>query len=331
MKGNYLKYPDPPNTIKIELTEGCNLRCGMCGIQGIREKAGGPYKFLTPALASRLAIALSATGWNCKMECAMRGEPLMNPDAAEIFAVFRYHNPKMHIMVTSNALALLKKPGVDANLDMLFNAGVNTLALDAYRPSMKAIEQVRQNKKYKIQDYEQASAEKEASPYQKMSVSTQRIVIMEDFETACLNGEALGVKHVNNHCGAGMPALKEPLDKRCSRPFREMVIRHDGHLTLCCNDWRGELYLGHVLDDYGSFEEAWSCNVMMSARKALYHSDRGFAPCEKCNERTYRNGLLPDKRGLEELPKPKKTDWVRLDDAHAKGPMTKPVFRPWEG
>ena len=51
-------YQDPPNSIQIELTEGCNLACSFCGIQAIRDnkahgplnihgKASAPYRYLT--------------------------------------------------------------------------------------------------------------------------------------------------------------------------------------------------------------------------------------------------------------------------------------------
>ena len=49
---------EPPFCIQFELTEGCNLACSFCGIQGIRDngahgpsnttgKNSKPYKFMT--------------------------------------------------------------------------------------------------------------------------------------------------------------------------------------------------------------------------------------------------------------------------------------------
>jgi MoaA/NifB/PqqE/SkfB family radical SAM enzyme len=41
VQSNY--HQDPPNSIQIELAEGCNLACSFCGIQSIREnEADGP-------------------------------------------------------------------------------------------------------------------------------------------------------------------------------------------------------------------------------------------------------------------------------------------------
>jgi len=45
-------YQDPPNSIQIELTEGCNLACSFCGIQAIRDnKAHGPLNIRGKASA----------------------------------------------------------------------------------------------------------------------------------------------------------------------------------------------------------------------------------------------------------------------------------------
>jgi tRNA A37 methylthiotransferase MiaB len=51
-----------PYTLKLEMTEGCNLRCSFCGIQGIRE-ARGDYKYLPLSRAKLMADRLAESGW----------------------------------------------------------------------------------------------------------------------------------------------------------------------------------------------------------------------------------------------------------------------------
>lgn len=317
---------DSPNTIKVEMTEGCNLRCGMCAIQGIREKAGGPYKFLTVELARKIAMKVRSTGWNSKVEFTLRGEPLMNPYSAEIVGVFRKELPTTHLMITSNALPLLRKPGVHGNLDILFSNGLNVLALDAYKPSAKAIERVRQYNGVEIFDYLTGGG---VSPYKKVPVSVKRIVIMEDFETLVMSRQKLGVKIGNNHAGVGLPPTEEPLKKRCVRPFRELVIRHDGKIPLCCNDWRGEYKIGDV-SDYKSLIDLWNNPEFHAVRVSLYHRDRDFNPCGRCSDSGYRLGLLPDKLGKKTLPEPTKATRRIIQRTSGGEPYTKPVLREWE-
>ena len=83
-------YQDPPNSIQIELAEGCNLACSFCGIQSIREngadgpdnthgKASAPYKYLSIERAKSICARIKEAGWNPRLEFAMHGEPTMHP------------------------------------------------------------------------------------------------------------------------------------------------------------------------------------------------------------------------------------------------------------
>jgi len=325
-----LKQPVTPNSIKVEMTEGCNLACKMCGINGIREKPGGPFKYLTVESAVRIADLIRESGWNPRIEFTLRGEPLMNPNREDIVSAFRARLPKIHLMVTTNAIPLLRGPGVHANINKLFEAGLNLLLVDDYKPSQKATALVRTYKERPVTGYGNVPGiEKGPSPYHRVKATEQRVVIIEDFETASKQERTIRAKRTNNHCGAGGPGLVEPLSKRCAHPFREMVIRWDGRLALCCNDWRDLLWMNHVWD-YPSLMAAWDNPVLQAARRKLYHRDRGMKPCDVCSERTYRDGFLPDKSGQFRLAEPTVVDENILHTALAHGPATTPVIRPWE-
>ena len=82
VQSNY--HQDPPNSIQIELTEGCNLACSFCGIQSIREneadgpqnihgKASAPYRYLTIERARSICDRIKEAGWNPRLEFAMHG------------------------------------------------------------------------------------------------------------------------------------------------------------------------------------------------------------------------------------------------------------------
>lgn len=325
---------EAPATLKIELTEGCNLRCGMCGIQGIREKAGGPYKFMEVVTADKLGRLVAAAKWNSKIEMAMRGEPLMNPQAAEIIATLRSHLPCNQIMMTSNGTPLLRSPGAVENAMTLFDAGLNVLAIDCYRESAKVEAQLRvaihdgtfTARNVKAFDYPCPENE---SPYNRYPVKQRTLFLIEDFEKASMEGIKVGVKKASNHCGAGLPPNLEPIAKRCARPFREMAFRHDGQVALCCNDWRGAYHIG-------SYEKAkdildlWDGPALHAARVLLYASDRDFSPCDRCDNISYRVGLLPDHKGQTKLPKPSAQIIATAKSCSNRKTMTLAVLRPWE-
>ena len=322
-----------PNTLKIEMTEGCNLRCKMCGIQGIREKAGGPFSYMTLETAHVVTGLLAETTWDSKVEFAMRGEPLMNPNAAAIIQAFRTALPKSQLMLTTNGLPMLRKPGVSETCLSLFAAGLNILAIDCYKPSRKVEEEARKLLQEGFWERNGIIAKdypSDESPYHKYSHKAKRLFLIEDFEAAAVEGEKVGTKIASNHSGAAYPPVPEPLAKRCARPFREFTVRWDGKVSLCCNDWRGVYKVGLLGKDFKSIEEAWNSPPLVSARKMLYDRDRGFAPCSACDNISYRVGLLPDPSGKQPMAKPTKADREQVKKSGSGKSMTIPILREWE-
>lgn len=318
----------PPFCVQVELTEGCNFYCDFCGLQGIRAKAGGPYKFLKPKIAEKIASDMADAGWNSRIEFAMHGEPTMHPERNRIIEIFRHYLPRNQLMMTSNGGGLLGKPGPKENIESLFEAGLNVLALDnyeAYKIVPKIIERLGRKFYIPVAYYPQNI---EASPHKRWKRGTQIIIVVADISTANVGSHA----SLNNHCGASAPLDFSAEGKRCAKPFREFTTRWDGRVAFCCNDWRGVLEAGDVRKE--SVEEIWQGKVYRIMRKMLYHGDRSVPPCHGCNALSYRVSLLPDHKGQETLPKANKAEREYVNALAAKGqrrPMTKPNKREWEG
>lgn len=321
----------PPFTIKLEFTEGCNLKCSFCGIHGIREKPGN-YKFFTPKLAERIAKQIFAAGWNSKLECAMHGEPLMNPDYLEIIRAMTSNMPNQ-IMVSSNSLALAKPPGIKENLKLLFETGLHLLVIDCYDVAEKVWSQVEGLAPDHVIVTHYPGG---PSPNKRFKKTEQRIVMIEDLAHARsededgVQGGKLGNRIITNHIGAAGPVSKDlPWAKRCARPFRELSVRYDGRVLLCCNDWRGEINVGDLRKE--DITDVWQNKVFHSARKLLYARNRkDINICSKCDNVSYRVGLLPDMKGQQDMPKPTKRDKDIMAEAARSRSMTKSVKRPWE-
>lgn len=316
---------EPPFTVKVELTEGCNIRCSFCGIQGIREAAGGPYYFQSLERAERIASEMARLKWNSRIEFTMHGEPTMNPDIVEIIGIFRKHLKKNQIMVTSNGGGLLPDPV--KKLNAMFDAGMNVLALDDYQ-YVKIVPKIR--KKFEKDadkitfDIHEHPAELDASPHKRWPRGTRKVIILEDLLYATKGLHS----HIANHCGAGAPRDRSTMGKRCARPFRELAIRWNGKVGACCDDWRGELKVGDITTT--PLDKVWNGPVFSALRKKLYHGERDIGPCDGCTSRSHRVGLLPDKKGKVELPRPNAADLRVLKRAVSGKPYTLPVLREWE-
>jgi len=316
---------DAPFAVQIELVEGCTLSCEFCGINGIREKPGNykamPIELVT-TVAQRLREAVDDDGWNPRIEFAMHGEPSMHPELTEAIAIFRDWLPKQSLMMLSNGSGLLKGDPTD-RINALFAAGLNCLGLDAYE-HVPLVPRIRAAYRGPVPVYDYP-AQKEHSVHVNHARGTRKVVILQDIVKAAEGNHAA----LNTHCGGGMkPPDGLPVAKRCAKPFRELAIRWDGNVALCCNDFRGIYKVGNVAD--GTIDDLWQSEPFMAARRKLMVKDRSFGPCQWCNATSMRVGLLPDKMGQRPMDAPLPSDDLVIEQACAGDSYTPPVRRAWE-
>lgn len=317
---------EPPFCIQVELTEGCNLRCEGCGIHGIREKAGGPYSFMTLKTAQVFARQVAEAGWNCRIEMAMHGEPSLNPQMLEIVQALRGWLPKHQLMMTSNGTGFLKD--THKKIVALFDAGLNVLALDDYE-AVKIVPKVLERamteslaaRGVTVKRYPQDGLE--WSPHRRWPKSARMLIVIEDIQKATEGSHA----KINNHAGYGGAPNDSKAGVRCAKPFREMGIRWDGSVAGCCIDWSGTLKAGNI--HKAQLDEIWHGPLFDAMRHKLYHGQRDFGPCAGCDHETYRLGLLPDKLGKHTLPLPSAEHLEALKKAQAGKSYTPIVMQSW--
>ena len=323
-------YQDPPNAMQIELTEGCNLACSFCGIQSIREndadgpsnihgRASAPYRYMTIELARELCTKIKQAGWNPRLEFAMHGEPTMHPFFIDMIRLFRQELPKTPLMMTSNGGGLLRD--TEKSVNQLMEAGLNVLFLDNY-DRIKIVDKIqeRYTGPYPVYQY---PSDRNANPHRRRKVTEHDIVVGLDLTLATAGTHA----QVSNHAGNAFPLNHTQDGKRCAKPFREMSVRWNGKIAICCNDWPGWYKCGSVMEQ--TLEEIWQGEAFHAAREKLYHGQRDFGPCNGCDNTTLRNGLLPDRMGRKALPEPTKETETAIKQALSGGtytPRCKNVF-----
>lgn len=293
---------DPPFAIQLEPVEGCTLACSFCALQSIRAngadavagvhgKSSAPYKRMEYVTALRVAKEIERLGWNPRIEFAMHGEPTVNERLSMMIGAFRNELPKSSILLTTNGSGL-KTVHVAHEL---FKAGLNTLAYDKYNHAPW-----RERAQGTLREYCVRSgiplyfypANKSASPHTRFF--GQRVVIIRD-----ITENSSGTHKITNQ--GGNSGTAEPLEQRCAKPFRELSIRWDGNVAICCDDWKGEYKIGNIHDM--PLDAIWQHSRFRAARVALYNAQRSaIGVCSGCNVRTYRNGLLPDKMGRVVMP-----------------------------
>ncbi len=319
----------PPNAVQIEPTEGCNLRCGFCGIRAIRDQGprgalSGPYEFMTVDTATTLARQILRLGWKSRLEFAMHGEPTVNPDLPAIAAAFKSRLPHHSLLLTTNGIPMLEGAWGTRSLREaifeMFAAGVNTIAVDDYKPHRVAPEIRRLKLPVPVIEY---PADRGGNPH--VRHPGHRVVIVQDIAEASAGTHS----YLNNHSGCAAPKDHSFNDRTCTLPFRELSVRWDGRIALCCNDWRGEYHLGHCID----LDGAWHSAAAYAARRILLNEGRGTIPvCNGCTYRPTRPGLLPDPAGKQraELGQPTPADHEVVAAASGEGAWAPVVLRRWE-
>lgn len=323
-------YQEPPFAMQIELVEGCQLRCPFCGLSGIREPAPAhDYKMMTLDTAKSVADQIREARWNSRIEFAMHGEPTMHSNPARMVQIFRSRLRKHQLMMTSNGGGLLKPPGVIKNLQALFKAGLNIFAFDAYE-YVKIKDKVDEAlEKWETMgllfDVHRYPDEREYSPHNRYGHKAKIFIRVKDISVAEVGTHS----DLNNHCGAGSEPLEKPMLARCAKPFREMSVRWDGSVAICCNDWRGVYKCGNAVKD--RLQDIWNGDEFKSARRFLIKGERGaLKPCNVCDAKSYRVGLLPDKFGKKRLREPDEHDRMTVKMAAKGEPYTQAILRPWD-
>jgi hypothetical protein len=334
---------DAPFAVQFELTEGCNLRCTFCGLNGIREPKINDYKCMTPEILSNVMHQIVKAGWNPRVEFAMRGEPTMHPDYVQMIKTARTFAPRLQLMMTSNAGGLMRRPGPLANVRALFDAGLNILALDDYT-GVNFVGKVRtalhesghlsigngeghhfygaDGVSFNVYEYPD---NKEGNPHQRVGHNGRMLSFIKAIDVAEDGTHAT----LSNHAGVGAAPNDNEYGSRCAKPFRELAVRFDGNVSVCCNDWRGVYKCGTLLEE-GGLLKVWNGAAMNAARQKLMVGERDFGPCKGCDARSYRVGLLPDKFGKVTLPLPDAKTAAAIAKAVSGPSYTAPVLRPWE-
>ena len=287
------RIQEPPNSIRLSIVEGCNLRCTFCGLQSIRGK-NNDYKLMPLETAAKLGALLKKAGWKSRFEIGVFGEETVHPQLEEIVRLVKPE--KSHVTLITNGYGLMRD--TIGRVRLLLEAGVDTIIVDDY---------VGINYAAKIQDrlsktdlclQNYPSDGLEVNPHTRNKRGEKRIVFVIDPSRA----EKGTHSYLHNYTGLGGPASSSKMGKRCAKPFRELVVRHDGLVPICCLDWRGEYIIGDInkIDD---IQVLWQSIYMNAARRKLYYGERDFGPCEGCTNRSYRVGFLPDKIGKQEIPK----------------------------
>jgi len=254
----------------------------------------------------------------------MHGEPTLNPNWLEIVELFRKILPNNQIMMTSNGGGIVSSKNIQNTIKTFFKNGGTILALDEYI-NVNLVNKIKASyDEFELDDLGvtvyQYPENKDGNPHQRTTKNKKKLTFISPIDVS-----TTGTHHsLNNHCGSGGKLDDSQVNKRCAKPFREMSFNWDGSVNLCCNDFIGEYHCGTIYNE--SIDILWNNKYFNSARKFLMLADRSkLRPCRGCNAKSYRTGLLPDKKGQDSLYEPTDSDSEIVLQALEGGPDRTPT------
>lgn len=285
----YKQYP--PLQIEIEPTEGCNLGCSFCGLRGIREKGTKPWKFLTIENAKEIAKKIRAERWKSKIQFCGHGEPTLNPDLLEIIKIFRWELPFNDMSMMTNGYGF--KHGIFdlksfcAELESL---DFNDIVFDVYSENgdWNVVDEIRD-----IYDIKIMGDESGGKVFSNKILKNKLRIILYPLELP----SHPSWRKLQNHCAAAAPLDYKRQHTVCTKLFRELFIRWDGKVALCCDDFRGQYFIEDTLKDGVSISDVWNHPHFQAARIRLFNKDRTFLPCYGCDCPPNKAGFIPDITG----------------------------------
>ena len=316
-----------PNIIKIELTQGCNLSCAFCGVNGIEKE----QHYMNASTFNKIVSLCKATKRKFRFSFSMHGEPSLNPEFSAFLKYLKKEIPSCYVQCFTNGITYFetKQYRLEDILPYVDDFVLDDYKLQWTRESLMQF--IRDNVDTSNFDVYVELMQDGVSFYKSKSIKAHRILLCPNIALQAKQG--VKQRQLNTHCGTGGDPNKATIIKykRCHLPFRQLAFRWDGKVALCCDDYRGYYYICDVTSpEIVTFADVWLHPRFESARRIIYWQGRHLHPCDKCNDKGNRLGLLPDPMGMMSMPKPTEEDYKIWKEATAHGTLSGIRLREWE-
>lgn len=281
--------PAFPRRVTIELSSRCNLSCVMCPRQYLSGEAG----LMDDDLFQRIVQEISQE----EVEAVVpffRGEPLLHPRFVELLGLVRARCGA-RIQLATNGLLLtegtthellhrVKVDFISFSLDALTEETYGKIRLGG------SLERARENVLRFLRMREESGS----------SGTVVQVSLTESpFNLEEISGfigywrrlaDRVRVYPLHSEGGkfgalASPGFLRDPSERSCCmKPFRDLVIYHDGRVALCNHDWdRPEgASLGSVREK--SIREIWQGGPYRRVRGMQHRGEwEGLVPCRHCD------------------------------------------------
>jgi len=237
--------------VEIETVNRCNNDCSFCPVN--KHADTRVYKKMEETLFKKIIDELSVLNYDRDISFYSNNEPLLDDRIYEFVKYSKEHIPKANHILYTNGIMI----NVD-RYEKLFASGLDFLLIDNYADDGELIKPVQV-----VYDYYKSN--------ENIHSNKTKIVLRRKTE-------------VLSNRGGTSPNAKESkvLDLSCYLPFKQLIIRPDGKVSLCCYDSYGKTEMGDL--NKMSIKDLWYSKKHFGLLTHLYKRGRkGISICEKCD------------------------------------------------
>jgi radical SAM protein with 4Fe4S-binding SPASM domain len=229
----------------------------------------------------RIIDQLQALNYAGRISPYLMNESLLDKRLPEFIAYTRAHCPESWIAINTNGDALS-----EALLDRLFEAGLNSLDVNAYDSSAQHARHVELATHFTTRCEDVTLRTGYSNPFfqgDNIPRSTKLLNCrdMSLWEPRFL--AKIATPDMQNRSGntPGARQVAAPLSVGCPRPSQQMYVNYRGEAVLCCNDWRFEVIMGDTAQ--ATLAEIWMNDKYQRYRHNLQQKNRAMPLCNTCD------------------------------------------------
>lgn len=246
-----LLYEKQPlfNHVEIETVNRCNGTCSFCPINkniDPRPKAVMKWKMFESIIGQ-----LKEVNYSGRLALFSNNEPLLDDRIIEWnrYARKELPNARIHLFTNGTLMTLDKFKALVEILDELI--------IDNYHQELKLIKPCMEIAEY-CKEHPEITKKVTIVLRKPQEILTSR------------GGNAPNRQDIGNYA-----------KDRCVLPFKQIVIRPDGKISLCCNDAVGKYTLGDLAKE--SLTDIWYGPRFQMVRKCLYEGRENWGNCQECD------------------------------------------------
>jgi len=229
----------------------------------------------------RIIKQLQALNYTGRISPYLMNESLLDKRLPEFIAYARAHCPESWIAINTNGDALS-----ETLLDRLFDAGLNSLDVNAYDSPAQHAQHVALATRFTARRGDITLRTGYSNPFFQGDNIPRRTKLLNCRDMSFWEPRFLAkiaTPDLQNRSGniPGARQMAAPLPLGCPRPSQQMYVNYRGEAVLCCNDWRFEVIMGDTAQ--ATLAEIWMNDKYQRYRHNLQQKNRAMPLCDTCD------------------------------------------------